>query len=52
MQTKSLKKQKKELANAKRQLEILSNGIFNNNELPTFASKIKDLGQFPYALKN
>ena len=47
MQTKSLKKQKKELANAKRQLEILSNGIFNNNELPTFASKIKDLGQFP-----
>ena len=47
MQTKSLKKQKKELANAKRQLEILSNGIFNNNELPTFASKIKAVGQFP-----
>ena len=41
MQTTSLKKQKKELANAKRQLEILSNGIFNNNELPTFATKIK-----------
>ena len=47
MQTTSLKKQKKELANAKRQLEILSNGIFNNNELPTFATKIKAAGQFP-----
>ena len=47
MQTTSLKKQKKELANAKRQLEILSNGIFNNNELPTFATKIKAVGQFP-----
>ena len=47
MQTTSLKKQKKELADAKRQLEILSNGIFNNNELPTFATKIKALGQFP-----
>ena len=47
MQITSLKKQKKELANAKRQLEILSNGIFNNNELPTFATKIKAAGQFP-----
>ena len=47
MQITSLKKQKKELADAKRQLEILSNGIFNNNELPTFASKIKAVGQFP-----
>ena len=47
MQTTSLKKQKKELANAKRQLEILSNGIFKNNELPTFATKIKAAGQFP-----
>ena len=47
MQTTSLKKQKKELADAKRQLEILSNGIFNNNELPTFATKIKAAGIFP-----
>ncbi|MDB2495234.1 arsenosugar biosynthesis radical SAM protein ArsS [Flavobacteriaceae bacterium] len=47
MQITSLKKQKKELADAKRQLEILSNGIFNNNELPTFATKIKAAGQFP-----
>ena len=47
MQITSLKKQKKELADAKRQLEILSNGIFNNNELPTFATKIKAVGQFP-----
>ena len=47
MQITSLKKQKKELADAKRQLEILSNGIFNNNELPTFATKIKAAGIFP-----
>jgi len=47
MQITSLKKQKKELADAKRQLEILSNGIFNNNELPTFAKKINAVGQFP-----
>ncbi|MDG2052576.1 MAG: arsenosugar biosynthesis radical SAM protein ArsS [Flavobacteriaceae bacterium] len=47
MHTKSLKKQNKELANAQRQLEILSNGIFRNKELPTFAKKIKETGQFP-----
>lgn len=47
MQTKSLKKQNKELANAQRQLEILSNGIFGDKELPTFAKKIKETGQFP-----
>ena len=39
MQLKSLKKRENELANAKRQLEILSNGIFQNEELPTFRSK-------------
>lgn len=47
MQTKSLKKQNKELANAQRQLEILSNGIFSDKELPTFAKKIEETGQFP-----
>ena len=47
MHTKSLKKQNKELADAQRQLEILSNGIFRDKELPTFAEKIKETGQFP-----
>jgi radical SAM/Cys-rich protein len=47
MHTKSLKKQNKELANAQRQLEILSNGIFSDQELPTFAKKIGETGQFP-----
>ncbi len=47
MHTKSLKKQNKELANAQRQLEILSNGIFGDKELPTFAKKIEETGQFP-----
>ncbi len=47
MLTKSLKKQNKELANAQRQLEILSNGIFGDKELPTFAKKIEETGHFP-----
>jgi radical SAM/Cys-rich protein len=47
MQLKSLKKRENELANANRQLEILSNGIFQNGELPTFRSKLKTLDQFP-----
>ena len=47
MQKKSLKKQNKELADAQRQLEILSNGIFSDQELPTFAKKIGETGQFP-----
>ncbi len=45
--TKSLKKSENELADANRQLEILSNGIFQNGELPTFAKKIKETNQFP-----
>ena len=36
MATKSLKAQKSELSNTQRQLEILSNGIFQNGKLPTF----------------
>ena len=43
----SLQKRDSELAQANRQLEILSNGIFQDGELPTFAKKIKETGQFP-----
>ncbi len=43
----SLKKQQSELANAKRQLQILSNGIFGEGELPYFSEKIKQTGTFP-----
>jgi len=45
MATKSLHKRNDELANANRQLEILSNGIFQNGELPTFKSKISETNQ-------
>ena len=47
MATKSLHKRESQLANAKRQLEILSNGIFQNGELPTFKDKINESNQFP-----
>jgi radical SAM/Cys-rich protein len=45
--TQSLHKQDSDLANANRQLEILSNGIFQNGELTTFSNKIKETNQFP-----
>jgi len=48
---KSLKKRESELANSKRQLEILSNGIFQNGELPKFANKISESNQFPLKAK-
>ncbi len=44
---KSLLARNNDLANTQRQLEILSNGIFKNGELPTFAEKIKETNQFP-----
>ncbi|MDP5094015.1 MAG: arsenosugar biosynthesis radical SAM protein ArsS [Polaribacter sp.] len=44
---KSLKARNNDIANTNRQLEILSNGIFGNGELPTFATKIKETNQFP-----
>ncbi|WP_299105309.1 arsenosugar biosynthesis radical SAM (seleno)protein ArsS [uncultured Tenacibaculum sp.] len=44
---KSLKSRNNDLANTQRQLEILSNGIFADGELPTFAQKIKETNQFP-----
>ena len=47
MASRSLKKNNSELADSKRQLEILSNGIFDGRELPTFAQKIEETKQFP-----
>lgn len=44
---KSLKSRNNDLANTQRQLEILSNGVFADGELPTFAKKIKETNQFP-----
>ena len=44
---KSLIARNNDLANTQRQLEILSNGMFANEELPTFANKIKETNQFP-----
>jgi len=51
MVTTSLHKRESDLANSKRQLEILSNGIFKNGELPKFADKIAEIGQFPLRSK-
>ncbi len=47
MSTKSLHSRKSELSNAQRQLEILSNGIFQDGELPTFRDRIKEIDEFP-----
>ena len=47
MATKSLKARNNDLANTQRQLEILSNGIFADGELPTFGDRIKETNQFP-----
>lgn len=43
----SLHKRQSNLAKGNAQLEILSNGIFANGELPTFAQKIKESDDFP-----
>lgn len=43
----SLHKRESNLAKGKAQLEYLSNGIFANGELPTFAQKIKESDDFP-----
>ncbi|MDX8552133.1 arsenosugar biosynthesis radical SAM protein ArsS [Tenacibaculum sp. 1B UA] len=47
MMKKSLKSRNNDLANTQRQLEILSNGIFADGKLPTFAKKLKEINQFP-----
>ena len=41
MATKSLKARQNALSNTKRQLDILSSGLFQNGTLPTFEEKIK-----------
>ncbi|CAM1339065.1 arsenosugar biosynthesis radical SAM (seleno)protein ArsS [Tenacibaculum aestuarii] len=47
MMKKSLQSRNNDLSNTQRQLEILSNGVFADGELPTFAKKIKETNQFP-----
>ena len=47
IRTQSLQKRESDLAQANKQLEYLSNGIFADGSLPTFAKKIKETGQFP-----
>jgi len=47
LKTKSLHRRESDLANSKRQLEILSNGIFESGELPKFKDKISQTNQFP-----
>nr|WP_321232119.1 arsenosugar biosynthesis radical SAM (seleno)protein ArsS [uncultured Psychroserpens sp.] len=51
LKTQSLQKQGSDLAQSNRQLEILSNGIFQNGELPTFKAKISETSQFPLKAK-
>ena len=51
MTQKSLHKRHSELANSKRQLQILSNGIFQDGELPKFRDKISETNQFPLKAK-
>jgi len=52
MSKKSLLARNNDLANTERQLEILSNGLFADGELPTFAKKIKETHQFPLRPKS
>ena len=47
MNKKSLLARNNDLANTKRQLEVLSNGQFASGELPTFAKKIAATNQLP-----
>lgn len=47
LKTQSLHKSDSELAKTNKQLEILSNGIFANGQLPTFKDKIAESNQFP-----
>ena len=47
MTQKTLHRRHSDLANSNRQLQILSNGIFQNGELPKFKDKIAETHQFP-----
>ncbi len=51
MATQSLHKRESSLAHSKKQLDILSNGIFKHGELPTFKDKIAETNQFPLKAK-
>ncbi|WP_298754710.1 arsenosugar biosynthesis radical SAM (seleno)protein ArsS [uncultured Psychroserpens sp.] len=51
LKTQSLHKKGSDLAQSNKQLEILSNGIFQNGELPTFKDKISETSQFPLKAK-
>ncbi len=51
MATQSLQKLGSNLAESNKQLDILSNGIFKNGELPTFKTKISETAQFPLKAK-
>lgn len=44
---KSLVSRDSELSKTEKQLEILSDGVFKDGSLPTFANKIKQTNQFP-----
>ncbi|WP_296701887.1 arsenosugar biosynthesis radical SAM (seleno)protein ArsS [Algoriphagus sp.] len=43
----SLKRRESTLAKSEKQLEILSNGLFEEGDLPTFKQKISESDQFP-----
>lgn len=47
MPVKSLKARNNDLSSPSKQLEILSNGIFAEGELPYFKDQISKIGQFP-----
>ncbi|MFT4781939.1 radical SAM/Cys-rich domain protein [Psychroserpens burtonensis] len=51
LKTQSLQKKGSDLAQSNKQLDILSNGIFQNGELPTFKTKISETSQFPLTAK-
>ncbi len=47
MSIQSLHKRANELSNSKRQLELLSEGIFADGSLPRFMDKVTEVGEFP-----
>ena len=51
MTIQSLHKRKSDLANSNKQLEILSNSIFENGSLPKFKDKIAETNKFPLKAK-
>jgi len=51
LKTQSLQKRDSDLAQSNKQIDILSGGIFQNGELPTFKSKISETNQFPLKAK-